>query len=86
MESETGLKHSRIFNIFDLYPKRYPTKKPHSKPTRNGNIKLKLVTIVEGDPKAPFSIATTLRCRGGRYSFPRIDPLYPRSLLFNAEC
>ena len=37
----------------------------------------KLATIVEGDPKAPFSIATTPRCRGGRYSFPRISPLYP---------
>ena len=30
----------------------------------------KLATIVEGDLKAPFSIATTPRCRGGRYSFP----------------
>ena len=27
-----------------------------------------------GDPKAPFSIATTPRCRSGRYSFPRISP------------
>ena len=26
--------------------------------------------IVEGNPKAPFSIATTPRCTGGRYSFP----------------
>ena len=25
-------------------------------------VKVKLATIVEGDPKAPFSIATTLRC------------------------
>ena len=32
--------------------------------------KSKLATIVEGDPKAPFSIATTPRCRGGRYFFP----------------
>ena len=32
--------------------------------------KVKLVTIVEGNPKAPFSIATTPRCRGGHYSFP----------------
>ena len=39
--------------------------------------KLKLTTLVEGDPKAPFSIATTPRCRGGRYSIPRIAPLYP---------
>ena len=29
--------------------------------------KVKLATIVEGIQKAPFSIATTPRCRGGRY-------------------
>ena len=39
--------------------------------------KVKLVTAVEGDLKVPFSIATTPRCRGGRYSFPWIAPLYP---------
>ena len=39
--------------------------------------KVKLVTIVEGYPKAPFSIATTLKYRGGHYSFPWIAPLYP---------
>ena len=45
-------------------------------------------TIVEDYLKAPFSIATTLRCRGGRYSFP-----FPGKLHFtfdrvpyNAEC
>ena len=38
----------------------------------NNNSKVKLVTLVEGNPKAPFSIATTPRCRGGRYSFPGI--------------
>ena len=27
-------------------------------------------TVVKGDPNAPFSIAPTLRCRGGHYSFP----------------
>ena len=32
--------------------------------------KKKLATIVEGNPKALFSIATTPMCRGGRYSFP----------------
>ena len=37
----------------------------------------KLATVVEGDQKSPFSIATTPRCRGGRYSFPWIAPLYP---------
>ena len=45
-----------------------------------------MATIVEGDPKVPFSIATTPRCRGGRYSFPWISPLYPWSLPYNAEC
>ena len=38
--------------------------------THNKVSKVKLATIVEGNPKAPFSIATTPRCRGGRYSFP----------------
>ena len=41
-----------------------------------------LATVVKGDPKAPFVIATTVLlcdsyCRGGRYSFPWIAPLYP---------
>ena len=31
-----------------------------------------LAILVEGDPKAPFSIATTPGCREGRYSFPWI--------------
>ena len=39
--------------------------------------KVKLATIVEGDLKAPFSIATTPRCRGGSFSIPWIAPLYP---------
>ena len=46
----------------------------------------KLVTSLEGDPKAPFSIATTLRCRKGRYSIFRIVPFYPRSSTYSAEC
>ena len=32
--------------------------------------KLKLVTVVQGNQKAPFSIATTLRCREGATPFP----------------
>ena len=39
-----------------------------------------------GDPMAPFSKATTSRCRGGRYSIFWIAPLYPWSLPYNAEC
>ena len=35
------------------------------------------LSVVEGDQKTPFSIATTLRCRGGRNSFPGTAPLYP---------
>ena len=41
--------------------------------------KVKLATEIEGDPKAPFSIATTPSCWGGRYSIPRTAPLYPWS-------
>ena len=37
--------------------------------------KVKLTTVVEGALKAPISIATTLRCRGARYSFAWIAPL-----------
>ena len=35
------------------------------------------ISLVVVDPKVPFSIDTTPRCRGGWYSFPRIIPLYP---------
>ena len=42
----------------------------------NITVSSKLVTLVEGDPKAPFLIATTPMCRGGCYSFPWIAPLY----------
>ena len=35
-----------------------------------------MATDVEGDPKVPFSIATTPRFRGRCYSFPWIAPLY----------
>ena len=48
--------------------------------------KIKLTTVVEGDLKSPFSIATTPRCRVGRYSFPWIAPLYPWYVPYNAEC
>ena len=47
---------------------------------------LKLVTVVEGNPEAPFLIATTPLCKGGRYSFPWIAPLHPWYVPYNAEC
>ena len=34
-----------------------------------------MASVVEGDQKDPFSIVSTPRCRGGRYSFPWIAPL-----------
>ena len=48
--------------------------------------KVKLATILDGDPMSSFSIATTPRCWGGPYSFPWIDPLYSWSVPYNAEC
>ena len=50
------------------------------------HIKEKLAALVKGDPKAPFSIATTQRCREGCNSIPWFVPLYPWSLLCNAKC
>ena len=46
-----------------------------------------MVTVVEGDPKAPFSIATTLRCREGRHYFPWIAPLtlYQYLIMLNVK-
>ena len=44
------------------------------------------MTVAEGGPKAPFSIATTLRSWIGRYSFPLIAPLYPWCVSYIAEC
>ena len=35
------------------------------------------MSVVEGNAKASYSIATRPRCRGGRYSIPWIAPLYP---------
>ena len=47
---------------------------------------VKLATVVEGDQKAPFSIATTPRCRERHYSFPWITPLYPWYVPYITEC
>ena len=46
--------------------------------------KVKLSTLVEGDPKASFLISTTVRCRGGRYSFSWIVPFYFAFLKFTS--
>ena len=49
-------------------------------------VKVKLFPLVEGDPKAPFLIATTPRCCGGCYSYLWITPLYPRYVPHIDEC
>ena len=48
------------------------------------DIYIHIICVAEGDSKVPFSIATTPRRRGGRYSFPLIAPLYLDP--YNAEC
>ena len=52
----------------------YDTKQSHGEaivlePWGLSKLKVKLATVVEGDPKTPFLLATTLRCRGRRYFF-----------------
>ena len=46
-------------------------------------LQLIILSKVEGDPKVPFSIATTPRCRGERHCILWIAPRYPWSLLYN---
>ena len=60
----------------------FRTIKKKSKPF---NYKKLLATLVMGDPKAPFSIANTPRCRGGLYSFSWIVPFYPNLITMAAS-
>ena len=46
--------------------------------------KIQVGNCSRGWPKG-FTIATTPRCRRGRYSIPWIAPLYPWSVSYNAE-
>ena len=55
-------------------------------PTSVKLIKVKLTTVVGGNPKVSFSIATTPRCRGGRYSFPWITLLTLDPYLMMLRC
>ena len=67
--------------MFVVFSFSYPLLKFHAAIflhcPRNTKYLVKLATLVEGDPKVPFSIATIPTCRGGCYSFPGIAPLYP---------
>ena len=51
------------------------------KNTNSMNSEVKLATLVENDLKAPFSIATTQRCRRGHYSILLIAPSLPLILI-----
>ena len=68
-----------IFYVYVISFKSISTLDSHLIPRKS---KVKFVTVTE----APISIATTLRCRGGRYSFPTIAPLYPWNVPYIAEC
>ena len=45
-----------------------------------------MATVAKVDPKAPFSLATTPRCRVGCNSFPWITPFYLWSVPYSTEC
>ena len=49
-------------------------------------LKVKLATVVQGNPKAPFYIATTPKCWEDRCSIPWFAPLYLWSAPYNTEC
>ena len=45
----------------------------------------KLASLVGGDPKDPFSIATPPRCRGECYFIAWIAPLYPYLIMLSVK-
>ena len=71
------MRSHKIFSDFEI-------KTDHTVPASDN--KKKLATVVEDNQKAPFSIATTPGCRGGRYFFPLIVPLYPWYVTYITEC
>ena len=82
-----GVRHSPARNDYPRYnTKQSDDEAPVMLELWGIRSKVKLATVVEGDQKTLFSIATTPRCRGGRYSFPRIAPLNPWYVPYIAEC
>ena len=65
--------------------KNHSRKQPTVAKDVGGSQSAKL-TLVKVDQKAPFTIATTLRCTEGRYFIPGIAPFYAWSVPYNAEC
>ena len=66
----------KVFPVASSGPEVFPIKTPRELIVHLCS-KVKWATLVESDPKAPFPITTTLRCRAGCYTIPRIAPLYP---------
>ena len=62
----------------------HPVRKEGLDKHKHKHIYKKLGTVIKGDSKAPFSIATLPMYQGGRYFFPGIAPLYPWSMPYNA--
>ena len=79
-------QYSRIYNYLTYFFELYLIETMAIYENILIKYKSKLATLVEGDPKAPFSIATTPRCSGGRNSILWLAPLYPLSVPDNAEC
>ena len=81
---------STILKVFGMTWPRIEPRSPgpltNTLPTRWMKVKVKLATVVEGDPKEPFSIVTIPKCRGGLYSIPLIARLYPWSSPYCAKC
>ena len=64
-----------IYENVDYFPAIVNMKKENK--VNKEDLRDRCLTTVKSDPKAPFSIATTPRCRGWRHSFLWIAPLYP---------
>ena len=58
------------------------TERPTNGDSSDISSKVKLATVWT---TAPFSIATTPRCRGGCYSFTWITPLYPYLIILSVK-
>ena len=69
-ENNCSLNTLAFFQAKYIYKKKKKKKKQLSSGFYHSSKVIKLATVVEGDAKAPFSIATTLSRRGMGLSFP----------------
>ena len=74
-----SFEHVCFFNFFFFFCQWRCSTQFHWCPdlfqkTSSSSSKVKLATLDDGNPKAPFSIASTSRCRAGCYSFLCIAP------------